>query len=431
MDFAFSEEQETFRETLRRFFEEACPVSELFRQIERQEAAGAGGDPAPWRPLWRRMAGELGLAGIAVPEAYGGQGFSFLELGIALEEAGRVLAPGPLFASACVGASALLAAGREEQRAALLPAVAAGDCIATLALAEPGPDEDASGPARGEPKSRSAGASPELGSGAAAPDAWDPAAVRAAARRCGKGHVLEGEKTLVLEGAAADLFAVAARLEGAGGAPGSVELFAVRAGEPGVRVLPQASLDPTRRLARLVLEGAPGELLGEPGRGARALAHTLDHAAIGLAAEMAGGAARCLEMAVAYAVERRQFGRPIGMFQAIKHKAAEVLLEVESARSAAWWACWTAAEERPERGEAAALAKAACADAFLRAAGENIQIHGGVGFTWEAPPHLYYRRAKVSGALFGDPVGHRARLAARIGLGAEPVAAEPFAEATR
>jgi alkylation response protein AidB-like acyl-CoA dehydrogenase len=371
MDFAFSEEQDEYRETLRRFLEEKCPTAEVFRLLE----TDMGYDPG----LWKQMAEELGLQGVAIPEAYGGQGFSFLELGIALEEMGRVLLPSPFYASACLAASAILAAGSEDQKAELLPGIAGGTCIASLAVAEP----DAG---------------------------WDVGALAAEARRDGDAYRLVASKAWVPDAAAADLLVVAARLDGA------LELFALPADAEGVGVSAVASLDPTRRQAQLELADAPARLLGEPGTGAAALAETLEHAAIGLAAEMAGGAARCLEMAVAYASERRQFGRVIGSFQAIKHKAAEVLLEVESARSAAWWACWTAAERSPERREAAHLAKAVCADAYRRAAGENVQIHGGIGFTWEAAPHLYYRRAQVSETLFGDSVRHRALLAEELGI---------------
>jgi alkylation response protein AidB-like acyl-CoA dehydrogenase len=376
MDFAFSEEQEAFREHLRRFLEEKSPSTEVFRLME----TDAGYDTA----VWKQMAAELGLQGLAIPEAYGGQGFGFLELGIALEEMGRVLLCAPYFATACLGTSAILAAGSDAQKAELLPGIASGERVATLALAE-----------------RGAG--------------WDASSIRMEARREGDAWLLDGEKTYVIDGRAANLVVVAARLPGSKGEEG-LALFAVRGDAEGLCAEPLATLDPTRKQASLAFAGVRGVLLGEPGAAAPALARTLDHAVIGLAAEMAGGARRCLESAVAYALDRRQFSRPIGSFQAIKHKCAEVLLEVELACSAAWWACWTAAEHNEERSEAAHLAKAFCADAYLRAAAENIQIHGGIGFSWEAAPHLYYRRAKVSETLFGDSVHHRAQLAGRLGL---------------
>ena len=378
MDFGFSDEQEAFRETLRRFLEEKSPSAEVFRLMESE----SGYDPA----VWKQMGEELGLHGVAIPEAYGGQGFGFLELGIALEEMGRVLLCAPFFSSACLAASAVLAAASEAQKAELLPGIASGGTIAALAVAEPG-------------------------------GGWEPESITLEARRDGDAWVLDGAKAWVLDGHVADLVVVAARLPGSAGAEGLC-LLAVRGDAPGLAAAPLATLDPTRKQASLRFQGVRAELLGEPGAAGPALARTLDRAASGLAAEMTGGAERCLESAVAYARERRQFGRPIGSFQAIKHKVAEVLLEVESARSAAWWACWAAAEDNEQRSEAAHLAKALCADAYLQAAAENIQVHGGIGVTWEADPHLHYRRARVSQTLFGDSAHHRARLAARLGLGA-------------
>jgi alkylation response protein AidB-like acyl-CoA dehydrogenase len=378
VDFAFSDEQDAFRETLRRFFEEKCPTTEVFRLME----TDAGYDPG----VWKQMGEELGLQGLLVPEEYGGQGFGFLELGIALEEMGRVLLPSPFYASACLAANAILAAGDEAQKCELLPGIASGETLASLAVLDAGGD-------------------------------WDPASLRMEARPDGDAFVLDGEKACVLNGATADLLVVAARLAGSAGDDGLC-LLTVRCDDAGVVVEPMATLDATRKQARLQLSGARGRCLGEPGAAAAALRQTLDRAAIGLAAEMAGGADRCLQMSVEYAKQRSQFARPIGSFQAIKHKCAEVLLEVELARSAAWWACWTAAEDNEERGEAAHLAKACCADAYLQAAAENIQIHGGIGFTWEAAPHLYYRRAKISQTLFGDSVHHRRRLVEGLGIGA-------------
>jgi alkylation response protein AidB-like acyl-CoA dehydrogenase len=378
VDFAFSDEQEAFRETLRRFFEEKCPTSEVFRLME----TDAGYDPG----VWKQMGEELGLQGLLIPEAYGGQGFGFLELGIALEEMGRVLLPSPFYASACLAANAILAAGDEAQKSELLPGIASGQTLASLAVLDAGGD-------------------------------WDPASIRMEARPDGADFVLDGEKACVVDGANADLLVVAARLPGSEDDEGLC-LLTLASEAAGVKAEPMATLDATRKQARLRLGGARARCLGQPGAAAGALRQTLDRAAIGLAAEMAGGADRCLQMSVEYARERSQFARPIGSFQAIKHKCAEVLLEVELARSAAWWACWTAAEDNPERGEAAHLAKACCADAYLTAAGENIQIHGGIGFTWEAAPHLYYRRAKVSQTLFGDSVHHRRRLVDGLGIGA-------------
>jgi alkylation response protein AidB-like acyl-CoA dehydrogenase len=378
MDFAFSEEQDAFRAVVRRFVEERWPIAEVRRLSETRE----GFD----RAVWKQMAGELGLQGLAIPEALGGQGFGFLEQGIALEELGRQLAGGPLL-SALIGGQALLATGDDEQQRARLPAIASGESIVALAVWEPS-------------------------GGHGAPS------ITAECRPAASGWRVSGAKSAVLDGQNADGFVVAAREPGSQGA-GGVSLLWVRADAPGVEVVPVDGLDLTRRHADLVLRDAPAEPLGEPGRAASALARTLDLAAIALAAEAVGAAARCLEMAVGYARQRVQFARPIGSFQAIQHKCAEVLLELESARSAAYWSWWVAAQETTgaaELAQAASVAKATCADALARAAAENVQIHGGVGFTWETDCHLFFRRAKASEILFGDPTWHRARLADQLGF---------------
>jgi alkylation response protein AidB-like acyl-CoA dehydrogenase len=378
MDFAFSEEQEEFRAVVRRFLEERWPTAEVRRLAETRE----GFD----RAVWKQMAAEIGLQGLAVPEAFGGQGFGFLELGIALEEMGRQLAGGPFLAGA-LAAQALLACGDESQRKARLPAIAAGDVIATLAVAEP------------------AG-----GVGAAA--------MATECCRRGDAWTVSGAKTAVLDGQNADLFLVAAREPGSRGDAG-VSLLLVRADAPRVELSPVDGLDLTRKLADLVLRDVPAEPLGAPGEAAPALARLLDLAAIALAAEATGAAARCLEMAVDHARQRVQFARPIGSFQAVQHKCAEVLLELESARSAAYWSWWVAAQDDVEPGllaEAASVAKATCADALSRAAAESVQIHGGMGFTWESDCHLFFRRARSTEWLFGDPTWHRARLAERLGF---------------
>lgn len=379
MDFVFSEEQEAFRAVVRRFVEERWALSEVRRLAE----AGIGFE----RAVWKQMAAELGLQGLAIPETRGGQGFGFLELGIALEELGRQLAGGPFLASAVLAPQAILAAGDDAQQAELLPALAAGESIATLAFLEPA----------GRP---------------------EPEAIATTCRREGGGWRVTGTKTAVLDGTHADTLVVAAREVGSAGAAG-LTLLVVRADAPGVGVTPIEGLDPTRSLADLALRDAPAMPLGAPGGAAGALARTLDLAAVAVAAEAVGAAARCLEDAVAYARERIQFGRPIGAFQAIQHKCAEVMLELESARSVAYWSWWVASEPDVEAGalaEAASVAKATCGDALARAAAENLQIHGGVGFTWEFDCHLFYRRARAADILFGDAVWHRARLAARLGF---------------
>jgi len=375
VNFAFSEEQEAFRGQLRRCFEEHAPTAAVFRAME----SSTGFD----RALWKRLAGELGLPGVHLPEAYGGQGFGFLELGIVLQEAGRVLLPSPVFSTVCLGAGAILNAGSEAQKRALLPGIASGDTLATLALLEPGGD-------------------------------WDPESVQLAFEIDGGGARLTGAKRFVTDAGTADLILVAARRQGTRGLDG-LGLFVVRQGAPGLSVTPVEPLDATRKLAHLGLSRVPAEPLGAPGGAGAALAKTLDQARAMLACESAGAAQHCLDSAVAWARQRVQFARPIGSFQAIQHKCAEVLLEVASAQSAAHFASW-AAEQDEGLPLAAAMAKSFCDEAYLRASQENLHIHGGVGFTWEAEPHLHFKRAKASETLLGPPAFQRARIARELGF---------------
>lgn len=368
---SFSDEQRQFRDFVARFFREQSPVTRA-RELMLSEA---GYDPE----LWRRLGGELGLTGVHVPEAYGGQGFGAVELGIVLEEMGRVVYCGPYFGSAVLATYALLEGATAAQRERWLPALAAGDIIGSLALAEPG-------------------------------GGWEAGAVQASARRASGGWRLQGAKSFVLDGRIADFFIVAAREPGSAGSDG-LSLFAVQAGAAGVEVEPLQTMDATRRLSRLRLSGVDAELLGEPGAAVPALRRVLDRAAVALASEMVGGAQALLDSAVSYAKLRVQFGRLIGSFQAIKHRCADMLLAVELAKSAAYGAAEVAAQEASvdELGEAAALAKALAAEAFLQAAADTIQIHGGIGFTWENDTHLYFKRARGSEVLLGTPAEFRDR----------------------
>jgi alkylation response protein AidB-like acyl-CoA dehydrogenase len=376
VNFAFSDEQEAFRETLRRFCQERLSIADVRHAMSTPE----GFD----RDTWKQMAGSLGLQGLAIPEACGGQGFGFLELGIALEELGRELAGGPFFATTCLGARAIGHAGDDAQRREWLGRIASGEAIGTLAVTER--------------------------SGAEGPDG-----ISCECRRDGAGWVVTGEKRLVLAGAQADLVVVAARAPGTRGVEG-ISLLVVEGGARGLTATPLETLDLTRKQADLRFDATPARLLGGEGAGGPVLARTLDEARIAQSAEMTGGAARCLETAVAYAKTRVQFGRPIGSFQAIQHKCAEVLLELELARSASYWAWWVADTGRADLAEAASLAKSVAGDAFLRAASENLHIHGGIGCTWEHDAHLYLKRAKSTDALFGDAATQRARLTERLGV---------------
>jgi alkylation response protein AidB-like acyl-CoA dehydrogenase len=356
--------------------DERSPSSEVRRLM----ATGEGYDDV----VWKQMGQELGLQGISIGEPHGGQGFGPVELGIVLEEMGRALFGGPFFGSVCVAAPAIAFASTEEEKTELLAGIASGDTIAALAFTEPDGRWDATGIAME--------ATPEAGA-----------------------YVLNGTKTYVLDGHNASLIAVAARLPGTTGTDG-IGLFAVEGDAEGLTRTLLDTIDQTRKQARLVFDGVRARPLGTPGEAWPALSKALDVAAVFLSAEMTGGAQRCLDMAVEYAKNRVQFGRPIGSFQAIKHKCADMLLRVESAKAASYYAAWIAAEDSDELPVAASLAKAYCSDAYFFCATENIQVHGGMGFTWEHDAHLYFRRAKSSELLFGDATYHRELLAQRLGI---------------
>jgi alkylation response protein AidB-like acyl-CoA dehydrogenase len=371
MNFAFSEEQEELRRSVRRFLEDKSPMTEVRRLMETTEGFDRG--------VWEQMAHQLGLQGLAIPEEYGGSGFGYVELIVVLEEMGAALLCAPYFATVGLGANALLSSGDEAAKKDLLPGIASGETIATLALTEDS-------------------------------GRWDLDAITLAAAPAGDGWKLDGHKMFVIDGHNADLVLVAART-----AKG-VSLFAVESDTKGLTSTALATMDQTRKQARLEFASTPARLVGEEGGAAAGLSRTLDLAAVALAAEQVGGAQRCLDMSVEYAKTRIQFGRPIGSFQAIKHKCADMLLEVESAKSAAYYAGWAAAEDSDELPVVASLAKSYCSEAYFHAAAENIQIHGGIGFTWEHDAHLYFKRAKSSELMLGDPSYHRELLAQRIGI---------------
>jgi alkylation response protein AidB-like acyl-CoA dehydrogenase len=375
MRFAFDEEQEALRASARRFLDAHAAPAAVRAELERDR----GGDPE----VWRRVGRELGWTSLIVPEAYGGAGLGWIELAAVLEEMGRAALPSPFFATVCLATPAILAGGSEAQKQDDLPGIAAGETIATLALGGP-----------------------------------DAAGVDATVSRDGDEWVLDGSIPHVVDGDRADLLIVPARATGTSGDDG-VSLFLVPAATAGIarRALP--TMDRTRRLASIDLRGARvphGAILGEEGRGAAILARTIDLACVALAAEQVGGAERCLELSVDYAKVRVQFGRPIGSFQAIKHRCADLLVDVESARSAAYHAAWCAATGDPDLPLAAATAKAVCSEAYFRCAAETIQIHGGIGFTWEHEAHVHFKRARASEAFLGPPSLHRERVARRLGL---------------
>ncbi|MFE5791576.1 acyl-CoA dehydrogenase family protein [Streptomyces sp. NPDC056503] len=335
----------------------------------------------PGEEAWRPLAEQIGAAGLAVPEEYGGAGCGAVEVHVVMEELGRELSPVPYLGSAVLATQALLASGSAAECAALLPGLVSGGTTAALAWAEAG--------------------------------SWDPGAVRAeAVPGPGGGWLLTGVKEHVLDGSRAGTLLVAARTAA------GVSLFAVAGDGPGVGREESVPMDASRAQTRVVLSGARGRLVGVDGDGGRVLRHVLDLACTALAAEQVGTAARCLELTVAYAAERVQFGRPIGSFQAVKHRLADAYVLVESARSAALGAAFAAADgaRGPELTRLAATAGSVCSEACSEVAGEMIQLHGGIGVTWEHDAHRYFKRAHGSARLFGPPHWHRARLADALGL---------------
>jgi alkylation response protein AidB-like acyl-CoA dehydrogenase len=371
MMFGISAEQDELRASVRRFLADRAPLP----RVRELMGTGTGLDTA----VWEQAGTQLGLQGIAIPEEYGGSGFSFAEQAIVLEELGAALYTGPYLSSAVLAATALLASPDEGAREGLLPGIAAGQTIAALAFTEDG-------------------------------GSWDPASIRLAAAPEGGSWVLDGHKAFVLDGAAASLFLTVA-VTGDG-----LSLFAVDAGAAGLAVTAVPTLDETRGLARLEFTSVAARLIGAPGDAAAILDRVLDVAAIALAAEQLGGAQRVLDMTVSYAKVREQFGRPIGSFQAIKHRCADLLAEVESLRSAVVYAAAAVADGSAEVPVLASLIKAYASEVYFHAAAESIQIHGGIGFTWEHDAHLYFKRAKASELFLGDGAYHRERLAQRIGV---------------
>jgi alkylation response protein AidB-like acyl-CoA dehydrogenase len=368
-----TDEHEELRELTRRFLADKSSLA----QVRKLAEAGATRDDA----VWAQMAAQLMLQGIAIPEEYGGTGYGPVELGIVLEEMGRALLVAPYFSTVALAGQMLTACRDEQARSAWLPGIAEGAVTATLAVADQ----------TGE---------------------IDPAGVVTTATRAEGEWRLTGTKRFVIDGATADLIIVAAR------AGDDLALFTVDCGGggdgAGVRRERLATVDATRQVATVTLDGAPAVRIDDDAEAV--LARVADLAAAALAAEQAGGAAAALEMAVEYARIRVQFGRPIGSFQAIKHRCADLLLEVESARNAAFAAASLLAQGDPEGPVAAALAAAWCATTYTHAAKENIQFHGGIGFTWEHDAHLFLKRAKTSELLLGTPARHRARVADLAGI---------------
>jgi alkylation response protein AidB-like acyl-CoA dehydrogenase len=364
--FDYSAEQQDFRASLRKLVAVRAPLAAVRARL------GDAHDP----DLWHTLCGEMAVLALAVPERYGGAGFSLEETSIALAELGRGLAPAPA-AEAVLAIEAIVRLGTEAQKQRLLPDLLSGRRIAVIAVAAPD----------------------DLGAGAG----------RVEAATAGGGYALTGVRRYVLRGHVADLFLIP------GVAGNDVGLYLVEATAPGVTVSGrERSFDPTRPVSALELDHAPALRLGdEP---APDLEGLLDIGRTLLAAEMAAAAEACLGMSVEYAGHRVQFNRAIGSFQAIKHGCAEMAVEIDAAQAAVAWAVMLAAAGDPGLRTAALIAKAQAADTFTACAQWNIQVHGGIGFTWEHDAHLYLRRAKADEALFGDSAQHRALLADRVGI---------------
>lgn len=368
VDFTYTPEQIELRALMRKYLASRSPEDTVRRLMETEE----GND----RDHWKEASNQLGLQGLIVPEEYGGAGMGSIELGIVLEELGSSLACLPFFSTVVLATSALLGSGNQQMCQTWLPQIVSGDCIATLAVTED----------RG---------------------VWNLDAVTTSAVEF-DGWKLTGRKTFVVDGHSADLILVAAKVDG------RISLFAVQAGAAGLTTEAQSTMDQTRKLATVDLDATPAVLVAE--EAAPLLARIYDVAIAALSAEQVGGAQRCLDMAVDHARTRFQFGRAIGSFQAIKHKCADLLILIEAARAASAFALWSADCDEEGLPLAASMAKATCSEAFFRAAADNIQIHGGIGFTWEHPAHLYFKRAKSSELWWGDPVEHRERIGRLLAL---------------
>ena len=376
MDFAFSEEQEMLRRSARDFLAKECPPKVVRGLLKGDDAF----DPA----LWKRTA-DLGWTALGIPEEYGGVG-TFLDLIVVLEEAGRALLPGPFFATMGLAVPTLLESGSEAQKKEVLGAIASGSARATLALTEPS-------------------------------GRWDAASITLAARQSGGSWKLDGVKTFVPDAMHADYIVVAARTRAEG--EDGVSLFLIKGRPRGMTVAPLETMDMTRRWSEIRFDGVelPGDaLMGAPHTAWPRLKRALEWSTAALCAEMVGGAQKVLEASTDYAKTRQQFGKPIGIYQAVSHRVADMLVLTESSKSATYYAAWAVEADAPDRALAASMAKAYVSDAYRKVAGDGIQVHGGIGFTWEHDLHLYFKRAKASEVTLGDATYHRELVAQALDL---------------
>ncbi len=379
MNFGFSDEEELLRATARKFFENASPST--FARERMAEPAGVTD------AFWTKLA-EQGWLGLVYPEDYGGTGLGFVDLTVLMEEMGRASMPGPFFSTVLLGGLTILEAGSAAQKKEWLAKVAAGQAKLALAWTEPN--------AR-----------------------WDAAGVTVTAREAGGAFTLSGTKLFVLDAHLADAIVVVARTREAARPEDGITLFLVPRTAAGVDVKLLPTMDQTRKQCEVTLKDVrvPADaIVGSKDAGWVPLQRVIDRATVGLAAEMCGGAQRVLDMTTEYAKIRIAFGRPIGAYQGVKHRAADMLVEVENAKSLTYYAAWAVDENSPEAPLAVSMAKAYVSDAFRRIAGAGIQLHGGIGFTWEHDLHLYFKRAKNSEFTFGDATYHRERVAQLIHL---------------
>ncbi|TAM74095.1 MAG: acyl-CoA dehydrogenase [Chloroflexota bacterium] len=376
MDFAFSEEQDQLRQAARDFLAKECTSAVVRRVMETDTADDPG--------LWDRVV-EMGWTSLGIPERFGGFG-TFLDLVVVMEEAGRTLLPGPFFSTMGLAVPVLLEAGNESQKQSLLGAIAAGRARSTLALTE-----------------RSG--------------RWDADGIQLEANRAGGGFTLDGVKLFVPDAGVADQLVVAARTRGSG--EEGITLLLVEHDAAGLEITPMPTLDRTRRWYEVRFDGVlvnPGAVLGAVDQGWAPLRRALEWSVATICAEMVGASQKVLDTSVEYARTRQQFGKPIGVYQAVSHKLADMLVETESARSATYYAAWAVEADAPDRSLAAAMAKAYVSDSFRHAAGDGIQVLGGIGFTWEHDMHLYFRRAKGDEVTLGDATYHRELVAQALDL---------------
>lgn len=372
MDFGLSEEQELLQRSAREFLARECPTT-FVRALSKDKDGFS-------RELHRKMA-EQGWTGLLIPQGYGGLGLSMLDMALLLEEMGRAVVPGPFMFSSVLVTLALIQGGSAAQKKAWLPRLAAGEIVGTLALLE-------------------------------APDRLDAAGITLRAKKNRTGYTLNGVKLFVPFAAAADVLLVAARTGGRG--EEGISVFLVERDAPGLTCIPLEIFDLTRRVYEVAWNHVTvpsTALVGGEGQGWKLLSRLIDAACVALAADSLGGAQKALEIAVEYTKVRTQFNRPIASFQALKHMAAEMVSDIEPARSLVWYAAYAFGALPREASRAASMAKARLSDVYARTTNRAVQMHGGIGFTWEHDIHLWFKRAKWNEFAFGDATYHRERLA--------------------